>query len=323
MMTEKLPVFRVVSNVLESHGSAIQEFLDKFIKEIDPNDHGAVLRAFQNLMTSQHALVHEFRHRLGEGYQEGIIDQFQNDVKRLFIADFLKGYAKDLPHARTKLSRVECAVTEYFKEVNFHVGRSQRFAIPVFPVANWDMQLECLRSSLETHAGKISAIDEPNTVTLSLEDDFADMYAHRITKDPIRPKEEAYALCGVHGGRDTLEYAVKDILRYLTLNHRIPLTFMEALALYTAHPRFLQEQERVVLLAEKYISSNGTSGKCSLERYAFLSSPQGAHYLRVGLVSIDAVDKVFGAPSLGPHAFHAQEDYPNYGKPSASAIIAS
>ena len=111
--------------------------------------------------------------------------------------------------------------------------------------------------------------------------------------------------------KDTGEYTVAETLSHLHLCHRVPLTLMEAIQFYVAHPRFLLEQERVLLLGEEYSTLGGI-------KYAFLASPQSDSILRAGLVSKEEADKVFVTTVVQSSL---PMNFPRYGKPSSAAII--
>lgn len=300
---------RVVSDVTTTHGQVIKEFLDRLTAEVDDNDPASLLRAMQNLTTGSRAALLEFERRSGELYHRAIVRKFRSDIERLWSAGFLEGYAKNLIDAFAKQERLEKAIIGYFEKSHYHVGRSQSFAVPVFPEGYTDAQISCLREVLQ-HYG-VSAVDTHAHFECDISNEFLSQYDEREVCNRKPPPTRSYALCGVHGGKDTPDHSAKDSLEYFETHHRLALTFKEALSLYTAHPRFLREQERVILLGEQY-----PSGK-----YVFIASPQKGRYLSIGLTSLDAADEVYLPVAIPLHSFHAGNPLLRYGKPSAAALV--
>ncbi len=300
---------RVVSEVTATHKSIIDEFLVWLTGEVDSKDPDSLLRASQNLVTVSRAAMLEFEQRMGDRYYRAIIRKFRSDSERLWNAGFLQGYAKNQLEALAKLEPLEKAITAYFRKSHYRVGRSQRFAIPVFPEGYMDTQVECLRQALGRFG--VSVVDADQYFALDISHEFLKQYDERSVWSRKQPPSRPYALCGVHGGKDTPDHSAKDSLEYFEEHHRLPLTFKEALALYTAHPRFLREQDRVILLGEQY--PNG--------KYAFIASPQKEKNLHIGLVSLSSADEIYMPVALSPHSFHGGNDLPYYGKPSAAALV--
>jgi hypothetical protein len=209
--------------------------------------------------------------------------------------------------AFAKPESLEKAIIAYFERSHYHVGRSQRFAIPIFSEGHTDPQIECLREVLQRYG--VRAQDSQEHFALDMSNEFSSQYDERKVCHREQPPSRPYALCGVHGGKDTPGHSAKDSLEYFVEHHRLPLTFKEALSLYTAHPRFLREQGRVLLLGEQY-----PSGK-----YAFISS--GGRCFSIGLTSLEAADEVYAPVALSPHSFHGGNSLPRYGKPSAAALV--
>jgi hypothetical protein len=209
--------------------------------------------------------------------------------------------------AFAKPESLEKAIIAYFEKSHYHVGRSQRFAIPVFSEGHTDTQIGCLREVLQRYGVRVQ--DSQEHFNLNISNEFSSQYDERKICHRQQPPSRPYALCGVHGGKDTPGHSAKDSLDYFVEHHRLPLTFKEALSLYTAHPRFLREQERVLLLGEQY-----PSGK-----YAFISS--GVRCLSIGLTSLEAADEVYTPVAMPPYSFHGGNTPPKYGKPSAAALV--
>lgn len=301
---------RVVTDVTTTHGQVITNFLDSLMEGVDDNDPASLLRAYQNLVTGSRAAMLEFERRTGEQYHRAIVQKFRSDTERLWNAGFLQGYTRNLDEALTKQERLEKSIIGYFEKSHYHVGRSQSYAVPVCPEGYIDEQIECLREVLERSG--MSAVEVSEDFICNVSDEFLVQYPEREVCNRKRPPAHFYALCGVHGGKDTPDHSAKDSLEYFELHNRLALTFKEALSLYTAHPRFLREQERVVLLGEQY-----PSGK-----YAFIASPQKGRLLSIGLTSLDAADEIYLPATHSPHCFHGGNPLPRYGKPSAAAQVA-
>lgn len=312
MEKEKSPLeLRVVQDVNEKFRPGIEDFLAYFTRGVDESNPDSVLRVMQHIITGSRAAILEFERRAGDVYYRGITQKFRSDVKRLWDAGFLLGYAKDVFAAYAKLESLEKEIIAFFERTHYFVGVSQRYAIPVFPQGYWEEQVECLRSALEQHG--LTPVDGGYHIDLEVSPEFLSQYDGRQVKNRKLPPARPYALCGVHGGKDTPQYTVPASLEYFETHNRIPFTFMEALSLYVAHPRFLREQECVVLLGEQY-----PSGK-----YAVISCSQKDRCLRVGLVSIRVADEIFAPMQLGPNQYHGGNTCPHYGKPSASALVTS
>jgi hypothetical protein len=298
---------RVVSDVTREHGSDIEEFLGRLTAKIDTKDSDSLLRGYQNLVTGSRAAMLEFERRMGDRYHRAIVRKFRSDIERLWNSGFLVGYAKNQIEALAQPEPLEKAIIAYFQTSHYHVGRSQRFAIPVFPEGYRDTQIACLRDVLQRYG--VSIVDSQLHFDLDISSEFLSQYEEREVCNRKSPPSRPYALCGVHGGKDTPNHSVEDSLEYFEAHHRLPFTFKEALSLYTAHPRFLREQERVILLGEEY-----PSGK-----YAYISS--GARCLQIGLVSLESADAVYAHATLSPHSYHGGIPLPYYGKPSAAALV--
>lgn len=300
---------RVVSEVATRYATIIEEFLERFTTEVDSRDTDSLLRASQNLVTVSRAVMLEFERRMGDQYYHAIMRKFRSDTERLWNTGFLEGYAKNQLEALAKLEPLEKAIAAYFQKSHYRVGRSQRFAIPVFPEGYMDTQIKCLRHALGRYG--VSAVDGDQNFELEMSREFSRQYDERVVCHREHPPSRPYALCGVHGGKDTPDHSAKDSLEYFEEHHRLPFTFKEALALYTAHPRFLREQERVILLGEEY--PNG--------KYAYIASPQKGKCLHIGLTSLESADRVYASVPLLPYSFHAGNALPYYGKPSAAALV--
>jgi hypothetical protein len=300
---------RVVSDVTNKHGEDIKEFLDRLTVGVDNKDPDSILRAMQNLTTGSRAALLEFERCMGERYYRAIVRKFRSDIERLWNVSFLQGYAKNQLEALAKLEPLEKAIIAYFQTSHYHVGRSQRFAIPVFPEGYMDTQISCLKEVLQRYG--VSVVDTQQHFDLDISSEFLSQYDEREISHRRSPPSRPYALCGVHGGKDTPQHSAKASLEYFEAHHRLPFTLKEALSLYAAHPRFLREQERVILLGEQY-----PSGK-----YAFIASPQKGRYLQIGLVSIEAADEVYLSANISPHSFHGVNSFLYYGKPSSAALM--
>lgn len=299
---------RVVSDVTKKYGKAIKDILDSVTAEVDNKDFDSILRSSQDLVTVSRAAMLEFERRMGDQYHRAIIQKFRSDISRLLDVGFLDGYARNKMEAFVKQEQLEKAIVAYFEKSHYHVGRSQRFAIPVFSEGHTDTLITCLRKVLQRHG--VSVVEDTQQYyDLDMSSEFSSQYDKREVCHREPPPSRPYALCGVHGGKDTSQYSTEESLWYLEAQHRLPFTFKEALSLYTAHPRFLKEQERVILLGERY-----PSGK-----YAFISS--GGRRLSIGLTSLEAADEVYLPVAIPPHSFHAGNPLPRYGKPSAAALV--
>jgi hypothetical protein len=298
---------RVVSDVTKEHGGDIEEFLARLTAKIDIKDTDSLLRAYQNLVTGSRAAMLEFERRMGDRYHRAIVRKFRSDIERLWNSGFLVGYARNQMEALAQPLPLEKAIIAYFQTSHYHVGRSQRFAIPVFPEGYKDTLVSCLRDVLQRYG--VSVVDTQKHLDLDISSEFLSQYDKREVCHRKSPPSRPYALCGVHGGKDTLQHSAKESLDYFEAHHRLPFTFKEALSLYTAHPRFLREQERVILLGERY-----PSGK-----YAFISS--GGRCLSIGLTSLEAADEVYLPVAIPPHSFHGGNSLLRYGKPSAAALV--
>lgn len=320
-MSEKHPNLRIISRALENNGKEIAEYLSKMLADVNMNDPAAVLRASQDIATNYHALMFQFRELAAATFDRGISQQFRGDVERLWKARALAGFTHDLISAYAELEVVEKAAVKYFRDADHHGKRSERYVTPILPMMNWKYGLECLRTALEKEATKITSVGAQNAFRLIVEDKFKETYLSRSlrVRSISRPKEEPYALCGVHGGRDTGEYTVVETLKYFGLHHRHSFTFTEAVQFFTAHPRFLLEQDRVILLEEEYLT-----GPLGMMKYAFLSSPHSEYSLHVGLVSKEEADKSFIASGQDTGLYFGRGDpHPHYGKPSAAVIVVS
>lgn len=300
---------RVVKDVTTKYGVVIEEFLARFTSEVNEQDPDSLLRAMQNLTTGSRAAMLELERQMGDRYHRAITRKFRSDISRLWDSGFLEGYAVNQLGALAQVEPLEKAIIAYFQKSHYHVGRSQRFAIPVFPEGYTHAQVVCLREVLQRYG--VSAVDTQQYFGLDISSEFLTQYDERVVYHRKQPPSRTYALCGVHGGKDTPEYSTKDSLEYFEEHHRLPLTFKEALSLFTAHPRFLREQECVLLLGERY-----PSGK-----YAFLASPQKEKCLIIGLTSLDAADEPYLPSAIPPHSFHGGNSLPKYGKPSAAALV--
>lgn len=301
---------RVVSDVTDTYGKYIEEFRKHMTDSVDPKDLDSVLRAHQNLTTGFRAAMLGFQDQMGEMddlYHRAILRKFTSDLDRLFAAKFLRAYAEDVFEVRAKLQPLQKKIIDYFRESNYFVGLSQRFAIPVFPGGYLEKQIDYLSHVLKDHG--VNEINAETTFRCLVSDEFKSQYKKRQIVHRDAPPEDPYALCGVHGGKDTPQHSAEASLSYFEVHHRLPFTFMEALSLYTAHPRFLKEQERVLLLGEQY-----PSGK-----YAYISS--GVKCLEIGLVSLESADAAYAHATLSPHTFHAGTPLLHYGKPSAAALV--
>lgn len=308
MGAKKTPHLRIISRALHDRGTQIDGYLSSMLEGVDMTDPSHVLRASQDIATSFHALMFKFREQAGENFDIGIAQQFRSDIERLWKAGSLLGFARELHAARAEFGLVEKAVVQYFRDAEHQVQRSERYVTPIFPSVHWIYNVGCLRHSLQKKAMQISRVGGHTDFGLVIDSEFKDAYLSRELLGSPRPREEPYALCGVHGGKDTDEYKVSETLNYLRVHDRRSLTFTEAVQLYTAHPRFLLEQDRVILLEEEYRMAHG------VVKYAFLSSPHSDYSLRVGLVSKEEADKCFLSPGQGSY---------RYGKPSAMAIVLS
>lgn len=312
-MDRKHPDLRIISRVFESKGSKILDYLTQILEGIDMENPEAVLRASQDIATYHQAVMFQFRKLFGTMFDRGVIQQFRSDIERLWMVGFYAGFVHDLIAAYTEFESVEKVVLEYFHNANYYCKRGERYVMPMLPIMNWKYSLACLRSALQKEAKKISIVGEQNIFSLVIDNELKDAFASRRTLS-LRPMGDLYALCGVHGGRDTGEYTIVETLDHFQLCHRVPLTLMEAVQFYAAHPRFLLEQERVILLGEEYPTIGGM-------KYAFLSSPQSDSLLRAGLVSNEEADKVF-VTAVIPSTVSMKKFF-HYGKPSAAAIVVS
>ena len=313
-MSEKHPHLRIIGRALEHKGTQISDYLSQMLEGVDMNDPASVLRASQDLATNFNALMFKFRDLAGKNFDLGITQQFRSDVERLWRADSLRGFARDLISAYAEFEPVEKAAVEYFRDAEHHAQRSERYVMPILPGMNWKYNLGCLRGSLQKKAMEISSVGGQGGFRLVVDDEFNDAYLSRKAPSHPRPIEEPYALCGVHGGRDTDGYKILETLNYLRSHNRRSLTFTEAVLFYTAHPRFLLEQERVILLEEEYTLAHG------MVKYVFLSSPHSDYTLHVGLVSKEEADKYFVMSES--QVFHGKK-FPRYGKPSTATIVIS
>lgn len=309
MMEKTHPDLRIISRALESKGEEIAGYLSKMLEGVNMEDPTLVLRASQDIATNYHALMFQFRELAGKNFDLGIIQQFRGDIKRLWDAGALHNFARDIISAYGEFEPVENAAVKYFRDAEHHGKRSERYVMPILPMMYWNYGLGCLRAALQKKAMEISSVGEKTSFPLIVEDEFKSVFLLRKAQGDARPMEGLYALCGVHGGRDTDGYTVAESLKYLCLHNRTPLTFREAVLFFTAHPRFLLEQDRVILLEEEY-----PVGNSGMVKYAFLSSPHSDYSLRVGLVSKDEADKVFVTTSDG-------RKLPRYGKPSAATFV--
>lgn len=303
---------RIIKEALESSGEINLAYLSKMLEVVDVEKPDEVLRAFQDIETNHCALMAQFREMSGTMFDRGIIQQFRGDIERLWTAGFYAGFVHNLIAAYTDFEPAEKAVLEYFRDSNYYCKRSERYVMPMLPIMKWKYSLACLRGALQKEANKISVVGEQNIFSIVIDNELENSFSRRAL-DNLRPTEDLYALCGVHGGKDTGEHTVAETLKHLRLCHRIPLTLMEAVQFYVAHPRFLLEQERVILLGEEYPTIGGI-------KYAFLSSPQNDSILRAGLVSREEADKVFVTTAM-PSTVSVRK-FPHYGKPSAAAIVA-
>lgn len=310
-MDEEHSNLRIISRVFEDNGEEILAYLTRILEDVDVKDPAVILRVFQDVATYNHAVMFQFRKLFGTMFDRGIIQQFRGDIERLWTAGFYAGFVHDRIAAYTEFESVEKAVLEYFHDSNYYCKRSERYVMPMLPMMNWKYSLACLRSALQKEAKKIRAVGEQNIFSIVIDNELKDTFSRRALSN-LRPTGDSYALCGVHGGKDTGEHTVLQALKHFRLCHRIPLTLMEAVQFYVAHPRFLLEQERVILLGEEYSTVGGI-------KYAFLSSPQSGSILRAGLVSKEEADKVFVTTAM-PSTVSVRK-FPHYGKPSAAAIV--
>lgn len=310
VMNEDHSNLRIISRVFEDSGEEILAYLTKMLEGVDDKDPAAILRVFQDVATYNNAVMFQLRELFGTMFDRGIIQQLRGDVERLWTAGFYAGFVRDRIAACAEFEPVENAVLKYFHDANYYCKRSERYVMPMLSVMNWKYSLACLRSALQKEAKKISVVGEQNIFSLVIDNELKDLFFCRTVSN-LRPVGDLYALCGVHGGKDTGEHTVAQTLNYLRLCHHIPLTLMEAVQFYIAHPRFLLEQERVILLGEEYSTVGGI-------KYAFLSSPQSDSILRAGLVSKEEADKVFVTAAM-PSTVSVRKFH--YGKPSAVAIV--
>lgn len=315
MNEQRHPRLRIIGRALEDKGQHISDYLSQMLKGVNMEDPIAVLRASQDIATSYQAIMFQFRKLAGQNFDQGITHQFRSDIERLSKVGLLSGFARDLISGYAEFEPVERAAVKYFRDAEHHGQRSERYVMPILHLSNWKYGLGCLRASLQKQATKISSVGVQNDFRLVVSDEFKSEFSSRRSTTEIRPIEEPYALSGVNGGRDTDEYTVAEALKYIRLHHRMPLLFTEAVLFYSAHPRFLLEQEGVILLGEEYELPHGVI------KYAFLSSTHSDRALQVGLISKEEADKCFVANAQESSSYGKK--YPRYGKPSAAALIVS
>jgi len=309
--------------VIDTMGKTIAQILKEFgIDRVDPNSTPRErLRLWQQVASVCNVVISEASGKLD--ISEAVVDKFRNEVGLLqnFGTHRVVGYKshKEFESARL-LVRLEQKIREFFVHPTYHVGQSQRYVTPIFNVP-WRAGLELLSYSLnnmrlnakcrQLHAVG-SSQEQLQPMTVVYEDLFEEHYATRrrlVDREPIQA--DAYVLCGVHGGRDTHDYSAKDSLAYFAKTHRLPLTLIEAVSLYVAHPDFITgKNANVVLLGEE------CDGK-----FVTLCYDEGKATIHVGFISSDEELRGYRPSGLLSHQFHETATPLSYGKPSAGMLI--
>ncbi len=277
------------------------------------------LRLWQQLVSLCNVLITHAGAKLQ--ISEAAVGQFWQEIKRLEDA----GYHQVLGHKTIEefegafLMQLAKKVETFFAQPTYYVGRSQRYAVPVFKGLPWKVQTELLAHALQKSSphSRLQAVGENahharSTVTVMYTPEFEEHYdAARAAAHRPLLGASIYVLCGVNGGRDTHEFTTSESITYFHQSHRLSLTLKEALTLYTLHPDFLDgKNSAVILLGEE---CNG--------KYVTLSFNAVERVLAIGLSSLEEADMVHRPSNPHPNRFTEGLPRISYGKPSAGAVI--
>lgn len=233
-------------------------------------------------------------------------------VDRRIALGYHSALAQSESAFRTALAPLCARVRDFYGPPEFDAGKSQLEVVFVFPRIDYETQLRLVARAIRTTSAdpaRLRAVGTDENIRalaaaeLDIAKDFDALYAERTVG--LRRPSDAYALYGVHGGKLTHGYLVREEIEYFARKRRLGLTLIEALGLLAEHPQFLVQEGRLVLLGETYPG----------DRYACLTYDG----LKLSLRLIIANGGESETPQRGEPGFGIHRS--RYAKPSAAGWI--
>lgn len=247
-------------------------------------------------------------------------EQYWLEVNRLSAA----GYFEKLGEAPVSevranetslLHHYATCVCDFFSRPGYVAEISQRHALPIFTKVHWKAQVTMLAETLSAHSvhpGHLQVVgrekEDVRKVEVRWEPAFEEMCEQLWIPSRVREGKSMYVLCGVHGGAQTHDDTVAETLAQ---EGRLPLTFGEALTLYTAHPNFLLENKAVILLGDVSLR----------QKYPAITYDAEKAVLSLSFISAEEADRGLAPSNVHPSQFHGTRPAPTYGKPSAGLVL--